>query len=89
MCDKSSFRPAPKTEVGYDALMENGYDALMEKRKENPDITMWFTDQDCDICGSPVFTSGKLYWCKKGCSNDGRISMQDKDYMGFISDLIK
>jgi hypothetical protein len=81
MCDKSAFRPAPKSEAGYDAMME--------KKKEHPDITMWFTDQDCDLCGSAIFTDGKVYWCKKGCPNDGKRGLQDPEGFGFINDLIR
>ena len=40
---------------------------LMEKQRLNPDITMWFIGEHCDKCDFPVFTNGKLYWCKEGC----------------------
>lgn len=76
MCDKHSFRKTPEPKTGYAAVME--------KKKESPQVTIWFTDQDCDICGSPVYTDGNRCWCKEDCSNYNK-----RNTIGFISDLIR
>lgn len=65
------------------------YELLMAKHRRHPDKTIWFTDLKCPECGKDIFTDGKLEWCKDSCIRDGMRVQDDKDYMGFVSDLIR
>jgi hypothetical protein len=73
MCDKHSFR------------------AVIDKmNKREHDMAMWFTGADCSECKCPIYTSERpILWCKEGCVNNGKRKPEDKDYMGFISDLVR
>lgn len=66
----------------------SAYELLMEKQKrlKECDVTMWFIEEHCDECGSPVFTDGKLFYCKEKCINHGKRGKDDPDRMGFITD---
>jgi len=69
---------------------KSAYELLMEKQRRcKPDVTVWFTEEKCDVCGSPIFTNGKVFWCKEGCENNERRGENDKEGFGFISDLIR
>ena len=95
MCDKQSLR-------GWDHIdpqpssPKNAYELFMEKQKRHPDTTMWFIEQHCPECNAEIYTDGKILWCKDGCHRHGKRQYlaeknrkESKDYMGFISDLIK
>ena len=60
---------------------------LMLKKKK--DVTMWFTEEKCNMCGKDIYTDGKLYWCSEECYQTGKRGKDTTDYMGFISDLVK
>ena len=64
---------------------KSAYEILMQKRGE------WFTDGLCTRCKKPIRTDGKSVWCSEGCIWDNKPVRrdEDKDYMGFISDLIR
>jgi len=88
MCDKHSFRAVLDKMNKHEQVMmreASAYDRFMKKQKDE-DITMWFTEQHCSVCESPIYTNGKLYWCKEGCINNGRRRTDDKDYMKFIKE---
>ena len=81
MCDKpKQFPEIPKPKSAYELLLEK------QKREE---ITMWFTETHCEVCESPIYTNGKLYWCKEGCIQYGKRGKRDKEGFGFINDLIR
>ena len=81
MCDKpKQFPEIPKPKSAYELLMAK------QKREE---ITMWFTNDICTECKFPVYTNGKLYWCKRDCINNGKRGKGDRDGFGFINDLIR
>lgn len=84
MSDKYSYPGKPP---------KSAYEILMEKKKHlsECDETVWFTNDNCEICKRPIFTNGKLSWCGSGCIQNAKSTFRkdDKDYMGFISDLIR
>jgi predicted nucleic acid-binding Zn ribbon protein len=43
----------------------------------------------CPECGKDIITDGKIEWCGEMCIQNGKRGKEEKDYMGFISDLIK
>lgn len=94
MCDKQAFRDPKdlidkmnKQEKDMIPFPKTAYEILMAKRKR--DKRIWFTDEKCEICGKDLITDGKVFWCSENCSQDGKMGKDDKNYMGFISDLIK
>ena len=105
MCDKSSYRDCAQMIVGVcscgeqnrlcePAPYKTAYELLMEKKrtmekKKNDNVTMWFTETKCNLCDHDIYTDGKLYWCSGSCRQNGMQTPDDKNYMGFISDLIR
>ena len=96
MSDKCSFHGNPQDLIDKMNKREQemtmpkpAYDLFMEQKRLHPDVTMWFNGEHCEVCESPVYTDGKLYWCKKGCENHGKRGKNDKEGFGFISDLIR
>ena len=93
MSDKCSFHGNPQDLIDKMnkreqemTMPKSAYDLFMEQKRLHPDVTMWFTGEYCDVCKSPIYTDGKLYWCKKGCENHGKRGKNDPDRMGFITD---
>ena len=68
---------------------KTAYELLMMKRLKECDETVYFTDDNCDTCGKPTITNGKLFWCSDGCIQNGKRGKKDKDGFGFINDLIR
>lgn len=81
MSDKCSFR-------GDVRPPQTAYELLM-KKKRIEGVTMWFTETKCNLCDHDIYTDGKLYWCSRSCRQNGMQTPDDKNYMGFISDLIR
>jgi hypothetical protein len=102
MCDKKSLRECKDCLISKyedpELMCKDGcvkipppktaYELMMAKKKKL-DVTMWFAEEKCNHCGHDVYTDGKLFWCSKGCIQNGKRGKDEKDFMGFISDLIK
>jgi hypothetical protein len=68
---------------------KSAYELMMEANRRKQ--TLMFTDDICPRCQSPIRTDGKTLWCTNGCIHDNKSvkPKEDRDYMGFISDLIR
>ena len=83
MCDKlrgGDMQQIPPPKTAYELLLET--QALSKTE-------VWFNEDHCQECEAPIYTDGKLEWCKAGCGNNGTRGIDREGYMGFISDVIR
>ena len=83
MCDKPSCGDMKQI-----SPPKTAHELLLEKQSKTQS-TMWFNGEHCSECEAPIYTDGKLEWCKAGCGNNGTRGIDREGYMGFISDIIR
>lgn len=98
MCDKASYRDVNdlidrmnQRERDMVTPPKKPYDILMERnrRLKECDVTMWFLEEHCELCGAPIFTDGKVCYCKEGCGNHGKRGKWNKENMRMLKDVVR